>query len=62
LPFWICEWCGARLYSAASTLRRPDCPVCKGPLVPAEDAVSPDPAEPAAPGDPEDPDSESRPA
>jgi hypothetical protein len=40
VPFWNCERCGARLYSAASTLRRQDCPVCHGALVPEEPAAT----------------------
>jgi hypothetical protein len=32
MPHWICERCGARLYSAARTLKRQTCPVCQGRL------------------------------
>ena len=40
MPFWNCERCGARLYSAASKLRRQDCPICHGTLVPEEPAAT----------------------
>jgi hypothetical protein len=38
MPYWNCERCGARLYSAARTLKRQTCPVCQGRLAPAGDA------------------------
>jgi DNA-directed RNA polymerase subunit RPC12/RpoP len=34
MPYWNCERCGARLYSASRTLRRQTCPTCQGRLVP----------------------------
>jgi hypothetical protein len=34
MPHWNCERCGARLYSAARTLKRQTCPVCQGRLSP----------------------------
>ena len=37
MPHWNCERCGARLYSAARTLKRQTCPVCQGPLAPEGD-------------------------
>jgi hypothetical protein len=37
MPHWNCERCGARLYSAARTLKRPNCPVCQGRLAPEGD-------------------------
>ena len=37
MPDWNCERCGARLYSAARTLKRDTCPVCQGPLTPESD-------------------------
>ena len=37
MPHWNCEQCGARLYSAARTLKRPNCPVCQGRLAPEGD-------------------------
>ena len=37
MPHWNCEQCGARLYSAARTLKRQTCPVCQGKLAPEGD-------------------------
>ena len=33
VPYWSCEICQARLYSASDALRWKDCPVCEGNLV-----------------------------
>jgi DNA-directed RNA polymerase subunit RPC12/RpoP len=33
MPYWNCERCGARLYSASRTLRRQTCPTCQGRLM-----------------------------
>ena len=41
MPHWNCQDCGARLYSAARTLKRQTCPVCKGRLVPEADDPPP---------------------
>jgi rRNA maturation protein Nop10 len=30
MPYWTCENCSARLYSASETLRWDECPVCEG--------------------------------
>jgi hypothetical protein len=32
MPYWICEHCGTRLYSASESLQWEDCPVCAGRL------------------------------
>ena len=40
MPHWNCERCGARLYSASSTLKRNHCPVCQGWLAPPGDLPS----------------------
>ena len=37
MPYWNCERCGARLYSASRTLRRQTCPTCQGRLAPDGD-------------------------
>jgi hypothetical protein len=37
MPYWNCERCGARLYSASRTLRRQTCPTCQGRLSPEGD-------------------------
>jgi hypothetical protein len=37
MPYWNCERCGARLYSASRTLRRQTCPTCQGRLAPEGD-------------------------
>jgi hypothetical protein len=37
MPYWNCERCGARLYSASKTLKRNNCPVCQGRLSPQVD-------------------------
>jgi hypothetical protein len=37
MPHWNCERCGGRLYSASRRLKRPDCPVCQGRLLPVDD-------------------------
>jgi hypothetical protein len=37
MPYWNCERCGARLYSASRTLRRQTCPTCQGRLTPERD-------------------------
>jgi hypothetical protein len=34
MPYWNCERCRARLYSASKTLKRQACPVCQGRLSP----------------------------
>jgi DNA-directed RNA polymerase subunit RPC12/RpoP len=33
MPYWNCERCGARLYSASKTLKRQACSVCQGRLI-----------------------------
>jgi hypothetical protein len=33
VPYWTCEICKARLYSASDALRWRNCPVCDGNLV-----------------------------
>ena len=37
MPYWNCERCGARLYSASRILRRQTCPTCQGRLAPEAD-------------------------
>jgi hypothetical protein len=39
MPYWNCERCGARLYSASRTLRRETCPTCQGRLARESDAA-----------------------
>ena len=39
MPYWNCERCGARLYSASRTLRRQTCPTCQGRLTPEPEAA-----------------------
>jgi len=33
VPYWNCDNCGVRLYSASDALRWKECPVCEGRLV-----------------------------
>ena len=33
MPYWTCDTCNARLYSASEALRWKKCPVCEGNLV-----------------------------
>jgi hypothetical protein len=40
MPYWNCERCGARLYSASKTLKRQSCPQCDGQLTPLGDTPS----------------------
>jgi hypothetical protein len=40
MPHWNCEQCGARLYSASSSLKRNSCPVCQSRLAPQGDVIS----------------------
>ena len=37
MPYWNCQRCSARLYSASRTLRQQACPVCHGELTPEDD-------------------------
>ena len=37
MPYWNCERCGARLYSASRTFRRQTCPTCQGRLAAERD-------------------------
>jgi hypothetical protein len=30
MPYWDCDSCGARLYSASESVRWQGCPVCEG--------------------------------
>jgi hypothetical protein len=32
MPYWTCDRCGARLYSASEILKWQDCPGCTGNL------------------------------
>jgi DNA-directed RNA polymerase subunit RPC12/RpoP len=49
MPHWNCEDCGRRLYSASRRLKRSNCPVCQGRLLPAEEERARFLREPAAP-------------
>jgi hypothetical protein len=33
VPYWTCDTCNARLYSASEALRWKECPVCEGSLM-----------------------------
>ena len=37
MPYWNCQRCAARLYSASRTLKEQSCPVCHGRLTPEDD-------------------------
>ena len=40
MPFWTCDACGERIYSATARPRRPECPACGHPL-PVEPSDAP---------------------
>lgn len=42
MPFWTCDACGERIYSATARPRRPECPACGHPL-PVEPSDAPPP-------------------
>jgi hypothetical protein len=56
MPYWTCEQCGARLYSASRTLSGHACPVCQATLDVEGDPQPPGRFEQADPASPDLPD------